>query len=99
MTEPRSPCARADCDLDSNNGKWCVKHERQFRRTGTPYRRDELNDERLANRHRREMDAALEADPPLIRWFKGPGGIKYGTVLRDTHRDIPADLTHKKEVS
>ena len=65
-------CARTDCTVLPKQGAWCPKHARQVTRTGSPYRRDELDDMRAGNKYEREMTEALEADPPVIEWRLDP---------------------------
>jgi hypothetical protein len=41
------------------------------------------------NAYSRAMDEALEADPPVIEWVKGPGGILTAASVHDPHVVTP----------
>lgn len=70
--QPRTPCARPDCDRPNEWWEYCMRHAKLAQRNGVPYTRDEIVGMRDSNRHQREMDEALEQDPPVIQWVLHP---------------------------
>jgi hypothetical protein len=94
-------CKRPDCGEAPRRGDWCPTHGRQVRRTGSPYRRDELDDMSPVNSYQREMDAALEADVPFIRWEKNRRGVWIAVEVDDPHaegRRTPAEAARSNEL-
>lgn len=86
---PRAVCARPDCTTESRQGGWCSKHDAQVRRTGSPYRRDELDDRQSGNQWTNQMDEVLQANPPEITWAPNGKGIMIAVEVHDPHGDSP----------
>jgi hypothetical protein len=42
------------------------------------------------NAYSRAMDEALAADPPVIEWVKGPGGVRRAVKIHDPHTRVAA---------
>ena len=85
--QPKDRCARPDCDQEARQWTYCEPHGRLFRRNGTPYRQDEIDEQRAANKYEQEMDEALAARPPVIVWVPNRRGVSKAVVLYDPHTE------------
>lgn len=85
--QPKDKCARADCDKAARQWGFCINHSILWRRNGVPYTQQEVAEMHEANRHSQEMDAALEANPPRIRWRKDKHGIMRAVSIQDPHAE------------
>lgn len=80
-------CGRWDCREPQRQWGFCETHGRLFRRNGKPYRQDELFEMDQRNAYERDMDEALEADPPQIVWRKDNHGILRAVSVSDRHAE------------
>jgi hypothetical protein len=65
-----------------------MKHSGLYRRHGSPYTLAEQEDMRAAAEIQREMDALLEASPPVITWANR-GGVFVAAQIHDPHTEKP----------
>lgn len=88
--QPKEPCKRPDCDKPMRNWGYCTNHANLWRRNGTPYRRDEIDEIQAGNKYEREMDEALAADPVVIGWVLHPRRrVMVHISIYDPHQDHP----------
>lgn len=81
-------CGRPDCSQPQRQWGYCETHGRLFRRNGRPYRQDELFEMDQRNAYEREMDEALQTDPPVIVWRLDPvRKIQVPVHIYDVHTE------------
>ena len=89
-----STCARPDCSGEARDRGYCIRCIALVRRNGVPYRRSEQREEQAGNSYAREMDEALEMNPPVIEWYQHKG-VQVGVVIHDPHAEHTPHPRHR----